>query len=106
MRPLPRGFPGCDITAHTSYKPFDFCELSHKVLNTFAATSGVPKNAILFGLMSVVVLSSSFVFAVDEALVVVVVVIVLVVVVLLLLLLLCRRRLLPSLTRLKVDAVL
>ena len=52
--PRPLGRPGCDITAATSNKPFEFIDASCNRPKTFATTSGVPKNATLFGLFSAV----------------------------------------------------
>jgi hypothetical protein len=46
--PRPLGRPGCDITAAISNKPFEFTDASCNRSKTFAATSGVPKNATRF----------------------------------------------------------
>jgi len=72
--PRPLGRPGCDITAATSNKPFEFIDASCNRPKTFAATSGVPKNATLFGLLSAVAVVVVFAAAVLVVVVVVVVV--------------------------------
>ena len=56
----------------TSNKPFEFIDASCNRPKTFAATSGVPKNATLFGLLSAVAVVVVFAAAVLVVVVVVV----------------------------------